>query len=89
MHDDIDEDSIKIDYNVAHQLELSVVAQDDQVPMVENDPRIIPEFYKNIVHDVANEMNSRYNFAHQNPKLQLVKRADAGAVFKLVHAIIE
>ena len=47
----------------------------------------IPIFYKQLLSEVATEMDMRYNFTHPNPKLQLVKRPDATNVFKYVHYI--
>ena len=42
----------------------------------------IPVFYKQILSEVATEMDMRYNFTHANPKLQLVKQPAVTNVFK-------
>lgn len=42
----------------------------------------LPNHYKGILTDVAAELDSRYNFAHPNHKLQLVKKNAAKDVFK-------
>ena len=45
----------------------------------------IPVHYKTILKDVAAEMDSRYNYANPNHKLQLVKKNAAVDVFKNTH----
>ncbi len=42
----------------------------------------IPVFYKQVLTEVATEMDMRYNFTHANPKLQLVKQPAVTNVFK-------
>ena len=45
----------------------------------------LPNHYKGILTDVAAELDSRYNFAHPNHKLQIIKRNDALNIFKYTH----
>ncbi|MDP5109979.1 MAG: hypothetical protein NWP47_01160, partial [Rickettsiaceae bacterium] len=45
----------------------------------------LPNHYKGVLTDVAAELDSRYNFAHPNDKLQLVKENEAKDVFKYTH----
>lgn len=45
----------------------------------------LPNYYKDILTNAAAELDSRYNFAHPNHKIQLVKKNDALDVFKYTH----
>ena len=59
---------------VGNQVAFSTPAINNQVD--------IPVFYKQILSEVATEMDMRYNFTHANPKLQLVKQPAVTNVFK-------
>lgn len=75
--DNLDDLQITTTFNGDRSVTFSTPAHDDQVD--------IPVHYKTILKDVAAEMDSRYNYASPNHKLQLVKKNAANDVFKNTH----
>ena len=69
-------DVVKIDY-ANNRINFST-------PVHEGNERDIPDFYKNILSDVAAEMDIRYNFTSPDLKRQLVKKLPAEQVLQAV-----
>ena len=67
---------VTVNYNAGGQVAFST-------PVAQGNAQVdIPVFYKEVLSEVATEMDMRYNFTHANPKLQLVKHPAATNVFK-------
>ncbi|MEM6338637.1 MAG: hypothetical protein AAF673_01765 [Pseudomonadota bacterium] len=75
--DNLDDLQVTTTFNGDRSVTFSTPAHDAQVD--------IPVHYKTILTDVAAEMDSRYNYANPNHKLQLVKKNAADNVFKNTH----
>ena len=73
----LDDLQVTTRFNDDRSVTFSTPAHDDQVD--------IPVHYKTILQDVAAEMDSRYNYASPNHKLQLVKKNAENDVFKNTH----
>ncbi len=66
---------VRVDY-VGNQVAFST-------PVIQGGTQVdIPASYKQVLSEIATEMDNRYNFTHANPKLQLVKRPAVTNVFK-------
>jgi len=71
--------TVTIDITPDREVTFSTPAAEGQVD--------IPLHYKNILTDVAGELDSRYNFTHPNHKIQLVKENEARNVFEYTHSL--
>lgn len=72
--DNLEDAEVTTTFNGDRSVTFSTPAHDAQVDL--------PIHYKTILTDVAAEMDSRYNYANPNHKLQLVKKNAAKDVFK-------
>ncbi|MBN8511851.1 MAG: inverse autotransporter beta domain-containing protein [Rickettsiales bacterium] len=73
--ENLEDAEVRVDY-VGNQVAFST-------PVIQGGTQVdIPASYKQVLSEIATEMDNRYNFTHANPKLQLVKRPAVTNVFK-------